>query len=57
MKDMRGNCLPGCKRRSHLLPRPPRRSARALLGFARRFRAEVRPTADWIAELREGEQD
>lgn len=31
--------------------------ARALLGFARRFRAEARPTAGWMAELREGERD
>ena len=31
--------------------------ARALLGFARRFRAEARPTAGWLAELREGERD
>ena len=31
--------------------------ARALLGFARRFRTEARPTAGWMAELREGERD
>lgn len=31
--------------------------ARALLGFARRFRAEARPTAGWMAGLREGERD
>ena len=31
--------------------------ARALLGFARRFRAEARPTAVWMAELREGDRD
>lgn len=30
--------------------------ARAMLGFARRFRAQPRSTADWMAELREGEQ-
>lgn len=29
--------------------------ARAMLGFARRFRSQVRATADWLAELREGE--
>ncbi len=29
--------------------------ARAMLGFARRFRSESRSTADWMAELREGE--
>ena len=28
-----------------------------LLAFARRFRAEARPTAGWMAELREGERD
>ena len=31
--------------------------ARALLGFARRFRPEARSTAGWMAELREGERD
>jgi hypothetical protein len=31
--------------------------ARALLGFARRFRSQARSTADWMSELREGEQD
>ncbi len=30
--------------------------ARAMLGFARRFRAESRNTADWMAELREGDR-
>ena len=29
--------------------------ARALLGFARRFRPEARPTSEWMSELREGE--
>lgn len=29
--------------------------ARALLGFARRFRAEARSTSQWMSELREGE--
>ncbi len=29
--------------------------ARAMLGFARRFRAQARPTRDWMSELREGE--
>jgi hypothetical protein len=32
---------------------PP--GARAMLGFARRFRSQYRPTAEWLAELREGE--
>ena len=32
-----------------------RRGAKASLGFARRFRAEPRSTADWMAELRAGE--
>lgn len=31
--------------------------ARAMLGFARRFRAQVRSTAEWMFELREGERD
>lgn len=31
--------------------------AKAMLGFARRFRAQARTTADWMAELREGERD
>ena len=29
--------------------------ARAVLGFARRFRAQARPTSEWMSELREGE--
>ena len=29
--------------------------ARAMLGFARRFRAQARPTTEWMSELREGE--
>ena len=33
------------------------RGARAMLGFARRFRAHTRTTADWMLELREGERD
>ena len=31
--------------------------ARAMLGFARHFRPQSRPTAQWMAELREGESD
>ena len=31
--------------------------ARAMLGFARRFRSQPRSTADWMTELREGEQN
>ena len=30
--------------------------ARAMLGFARRLRAQPRPTAEWMSELREGER-
>ena len=33
------------------------RGARAMLGFARRFRAEARSTSQWMSELREGERD
>jgi hypothetical protein len=29
--------------------------ARAMLGFARRFRAQARSTNEWMSELREGE--
>ena len=29
--------------------------ARAVLGFARRFRAQPRSTGQWMSELREGE--
>jgi len=39
-----------------VLDEPAPRGARAMLGFARRFR-EVRRTADWMKELREGEED
>jgi len=35
-------------------PRP--RGARAVRGFARSFREETRPTAEWMAELRAGER-
>ena len=31
--------------------------AHAMLGFARRFRAQIRPTKEWMDELREGERD
>jgi hypothetical protein len=31
--------------------------AKAMLGFARRYRAQTRTTADWMAELREGDRD
>jgi hypothetical protein len=31
--------------------------ALAMLGFARRFRTEARTTADWMGELRAGEQE
>ena len=31
--------------------------ASAMLGFARRFRTQARTTADWMAELREGDRD
>jgi hypothetical protein len=29
----------------------------AMLGFARRFRPQLRTTADWMAELRAGERE
>ncbi len=38
-----------------VLPEHPARGARAMLGFARRFR-EPRSTSDWMKELREGEE-
>ena len=31
--------------------------AQAMLGFARRFRSQARPTAQWMSELREGERE
>ncbi|MEE8526784.1 MAG: AbrB/MazE/SpoVT family DNA-binding domain-containing protein [Thermoanaerobaculia bacterium] len=37
-----------------LEPTTPR-GAQAMRGFARRFRADSRTTAEWMAELREGE--
>ena len=33
----------------------PPQGAEAMRGFARRFRAKPRRTADWLRELREGE--
>ncbi len=38
-----------------VLEPPAPRGAQAMRGFARRFRAERRTTAEWMAELREGE--
>lgn len=38
-----------------VLPEPERRGAMAMLGFAKRFRP-TRRTADWMVELREGEE-
>lgn len=35
----------------------PARGAEAMRGFARRFRDTPRRTADWMTELREGEDD
>jgi len=34
---------------------PSAAGARAVLGFARRFRAQPRSTSQWMSELREGE--
>lgn len=39
-----------------VLPEGEPRGARAMLGFARRFRATPRRTQDWLRELREGER-
>ncbi|MGH9381921.1 MAG: AbrB/MazE/SpoVT family DNA-binding domain-containing protein [Thermoanaerobaculia bacterium] len=39
-----------------VLPEGKRRGARAMLGFARRFRAAPRRTREWMRELREGER-
>ena len=33
------------------------RGAWAMLGFARRFRSDARPTFHWMSELREGARD
>ena len=43
-------------RMSIALPRKKRYDARDMIGFARTFR-ETRPTAEWMKELREGEED
>jgi hypothetical protein len=39
-----------------ILNRTAPAGARAMLGFARRLRPEPRSTAEWMAELREGEK-
>ncbi|MCZ7638938.1 MAG: hypothetical protein M5U12_24530 [Verrucomicrobia bacterium] len=43
------------------LPTPATRSsprgARAMLGFARRCRPQVRSTTEWMSDIREGERD
>ncbi|HEV3077260.1 MAG TPA: sporulation regulator [Thermoanaerobaculia bacterium] len=39
-----------------VLPEQEPRGSLSMLGFARRFRA-TRKTADWMAELREGEDE
>ena len=40
-------------------PAPPGQplGAMAMLGFARRFRPQLRTTAEWMAELRAGERE
>lgn len=38
-----------------VLPEDRPRGAKAMLGFARRFRDRPRSTEDWIRELRDGE--
>jgi hypothetical protein len=38
------------------VPAVPPAGAKAMLGFARRFRAQSRTTSDWMAELREGDR-
>lgn len=40
-----------------VVPAAPPIGAKAMLGFARRFRAQSRTTAEWMAELREGDRD
>lgn len=47
--------LEACQERSQSEAKPL--GARAMLGFARRFRADARHTADWMAELRDGERN
>lgn len=39
-----------------VLEEEPPRGASAMRGFARRFRRRPRTTAEWMAELREGER-
>lgn len=39
-----------------VLPEAGARGARAMRGFARRFRERPRRTAEWMRELREGER-
>lgn len=39
-----------------VLESPAPRGAEAMRGFARRFRLDPKTTAEWMAELREGER-
>jgi hypothetical protein len=45
--------LQGLEQSAHAKAAPL--GAQAMLGFARRFRSQARTTADWMSELREGE--
>jgi bifunctional DNA-binding transcriptional regulator/antitoxin component of YhaV-PrlF toxin-antitoxin module len=40
-----------------ILKPPTPRGAQAMRGFARRFRKSPRATAEWMAELRQGEDE
>lgn len=48
--------LSDCELKVSVLPEAKPHGARAMLGFARRFREEQRSTDDWMKELREGEE-
>jgi bifunctional DNA-binding transcriptional regulator/antitoxin component of YhaV-PrlF toxin-antitoxin module len=43
--------------RLRLIQEPAAQGARQMLGFARRFRPQTRTTADWMRELRAGEDE
>jgi len=54
-RRLRWEKLTSAEMRVVVLPEDKPRGAQAMRGFARRFRDQPRTTADWMRELREGE--
>jgi len=55
-RRLRWEKLGAAEMRVSVLPEEKPRGAQAMRGFARRFRDRPRTTADWMQEMREGEE-